>query len=303
MTISSEGPNAGTYDPDPFPTPGYPGGAPGSGYSGTNYSAPRPDDVVAEYPSTAFEPPSADGNSEDKSTAQTAKDEAAGVASHAADSAKDVAGVAKDQVAQVTAEAGKQVRQLVEQAQTELGAQAGEQQKRLAQGLKSVGEQLQAMAEGSEQPCVATDLTRQAAGRAHEIAEWFESREPGDVMREVKTFARRRPGAFLAIALGAGIVTGRLARGIQAGDPSSEDADSSPASADGQLKAANHAQLRSAEFDEPASPAGDLGSRSSYGTTFEPEVPPAVTGPLGGQAGIPGFAVPPTAGSAPEYGR
>jgi hypothetical protein len=38
------------------------------------------------------------------------------------------------------------------------------------------------------------------------------------VLDEVRSFARQRPGAFLAIALGAGILAGRLARGLAA-DP------------------------------------------------------------------------------------
>jgi hypothetical protein len=38
------------------------------------------------------------------------------------------------------------------------------------------------------------------------------------VLDEVRAFARRRPGAYLAIAAGAGLLTGRLARGLAASD-------------------------------------------------------------------------------------
>ncbi len=64
---------------------------------------------------------------------------------------------------------------------------------------------------------MATDLAQQAAEKAHQFAGWLEQRDPGSVLDEVRSFARQRPGAFLAIALGAGVVTGRLVRGLTAG--------------------------------------------------------------------------------------
>ncbi len=147
-----------------------------------------------------------------------AKDQASSVAGSASDAAKHVAGVAKDQAHQVTAEAGQQLKQLVGQAQSELSDQAQAQQEKLAGGLHSVGDQLKAMAQNSDQPGVATDLAHQAADKAHEFAGWLDQRDPGSVVNEVRAFARQRPGMFLAVAVGAGLVAGRLARGLAA-DP------------------------------------------------------------------------------------
>ena len=132
--------------------------------------------------------------------------------------AQQVAGVAKDQVQQVTAEATRQAKHMLYQAQSELSDQAQVQQEKLAGGLHSVGDQLKSMAQGSDQPGIATDLAHQAADKAHDIAGWLEGRNPGDVLNEVRSFARQRPGMFLAVALGAGLVAGRLARGLAA-DP------------------------------------------------------------------------------------
>src|SRR3978361_769911 len=73
---------------------------------------------------------------------------------------------------------------------------------------------------------VGTDLAKQAAGKAHDIAGWLDEREPGRLVSEVRSFARERPGAFLAIALGAGLVTARLGRGVA--EASSDDESSSP---------------------------------------------------------------------------
>ena len=152
------------------------------------------------------------------STADVAKDQAANVAGSAGEAAQQVAGVAKEQVQQVTAEATRQAKHMLYQAQSELSDQAQVQQEKLAGGLHSVGDQLKSMATGSDQPGVATDLAHQAADKAHEIAGWLEGRNPGDVLKEVRSFARQRPGMFLAVALGAGLVAGRLARGLAA-DP------------------------------------------------------------------------------------
>ena len=147
-----------------------------------------------------------------------AKDQAASVAGGATDAAKDVAGVAKEQVAQVATEARQQVKHLVGQARTELTEQAQLQQERAASGLQSIASQLRSMAYGSNEPGMATDLAHEAADKAQQLAGWLENRDPGSVLDEVRAFARQRPGVFLAMSLGAGIVAGRLARGLAA-DP------------------------------------------------------------------------------------
>ncbi|SDP28270.1 hypothetical protein SAMN04515671_3545 [Nakamurella panacisegetis] len=160
----------------------------------------------------------ATSSSDEPSTTDVAKDQAANVAGSAGEAAQQVAGVAKEQVQQVTAEATRQAKHMLYQAQSELSDQAQVQQEKLADGLHAVGDQLKSMAQGSDQPGVATDLAHQAADKAHEIAGWLEGRKPGDVLNEVRSFARQRPGMFLAVALGAGLVAGRLARGLAA-DP------------------------------------------------------------------------------------
>ena len=72
------------------------------------------------------------------------------------------------------------------------------------------------MARNSEQDGVATDLARQAADRAWQAAGWLTDRDPGSLLNEVRSFARRKPGTYLAIALGAGVLAGRLTRGLAA---------------------------------------------------------------------------------------
>jgi small-conductance mechanosensitive channel len=156
-----------------------------------------------------------DSDSGGTSTAQVVKDQAANVGSGAAEAGQHVAGVAKEQVGQVASEAGRQAKDLLDQARTELSTQGGAQQQRLASSLNSLGDELHSMAHNSDQNGVATDLAKQAASKTRDVASWLESREPGDVLEEVKAFARQRPMAFLALALGAGLVAGRLTRGFK----------------------------------------------------------------------------------------
>lgn len=161
----------------------------------------------------------------DSGTAGVAKDQAGQVAQGAKQASQQVAGEAKHQAGEVRAEVGNQARTLLHQTQGELKTQASDQQQRLAGGLRALGQELSQMASGGEpQNGPASDLVNQASQRVDAVAQWLESREPGHVLDEVQTFARQRPGAFLAIAAGAGLLVGRLARGAK--DAASDDSSS-----------------------------------------------------------------------------
>ncbi len=157
------------------------------------------------------------------STTDVAKDQAAEVANTARDAGKHVAGVAGEQAGQVASETTQQVKQLVAQTRGELTEQAASQQQRVARGLRSLSKELSSMAHGSEQAGMATDLVQQASDRTNAVASWLEQREPGHVVDEVTRFARRRPGAFLALAAGAGLLVGRLGRSLKAANDDSND--------------------------------------------------------------------------------
>jgi hypothetical protein len=152
------------------------------------------------------------------------KDQAADLGQGALQAGKHAAGTAKEQTSVVTAEAARQGRDLARQAQGELTAQASQQQQRLAGSLHALGDELASMASRSENPGVATDLVHQAAGTTRHVASWLEEREPGQLLEDVKTFARQRPGLFIALAVGAGLAAGRLTRGLA--DSGNDDAPS-----------------------------------------------------------------------------
>ncbi|HYQ77356.1 hypothetical protein [Cellulomonas sp.] len=161
----------------------------------------------------------------------TAKEQASGLAHAAADSGQGVLHEAKGQAADVVAEAKGQARDLLGEARAGLTSQASDQQARAASSLRSLGDELGRMADGSEQGGLAADLVRQVAGRTGSVASWLENREPGDVLGEVTDFARRRPGVFLALAAGAGVLAGRLTRGLKDAPPSTGSTGTSGGSA------------------------------------------------------------------------
>ncbi len=168
------------------------------------------------------------GETSGSSTSKTdvAKEQAGQVASGAADAGKHVAGVAKDeaknvageakvQARQVASEAKYQVRDLLDQASSQVRQQASSQQQRAASGVRSLTDQLQGLASGNPpESGLVTDLLGQATNRLQDVADWLEAREPGDLLQEVKDFAARRPGTFIAIAAVAGVVAGRVTRGV-----------------------------------------------------------------------------------------
>jgi hypothetical protein len=67
----------------------------------------------------------------------------------------------------------------------------------------------------------AHDLLHQATGKVEELAGWLQDREPADLLEEVRSFARRKPGTFLLGAALAGVVAGRLTSGVKAAHSSS----------------------------------------------------------------------------------
>jgi hypothetical protein len=156
-------------------------------------------------------------------TTPGAREEAANLASDAGDAGRRVAGVAKDETRAVGSEARRQARRLADQVGGEVRQQAAHQQQRAANGLRGLGDEFSKMAAGEGSGSgIAADIARQTGDRVGAAAQWIGERDPKAVLGEVKGFARRRPGVFLAIAVGAGIVVGRLVRALA--QPSDEDA-------------------------------------------------------------------------------
>jgi ElaB/YqjD/DUF883 family membrane-anchored ribosome-binding protein len=179
------------------------------------------DDPMTENYSPASMPPQRGDPltplpAQEQDTADVVKDQAADLSHSSIQAGKHAADVAREQASGVVEEIGRQGRDLLGHAQDQLGEQAAQGQQRLAAELLSLSDELSSMADGSGQKGVAADLARDAASRARDAGQWLGERRPAQVVDEVQSFARRRPGAFLALAAAAGLVAGRLTRGIQA---------------------------------------------------------------------------------------
>jgi hypothetical protein len=201
------------------------------------------------------------------STTDVAKDEARNVGQTAAQAGSQVASTAADQAKQVTQETKRQAQDLVQQGRQQLQDQARNGQQKAGEGIATIAQQLRTMVEGGgETPSgPAADLVRQAGDKLEEIANWVQEREPGELVDEVRAFARRKPGVFLLGAALAGIVAGRLTTGVVAAHK-----DASPSG--GQQPSGTGSPYSSESYSTgtsyvPATPTTPYAGTTGYGTT------------------------------------
>lgn len=147
------------------------------------------------------------------SRTDAAKDQAKKVGEDGKHAAKNVAGTAASEAKGVAAEAGAQAKDLLGTVTSEVKSQAGAQQQNISKGLRSASEELKSMADGSDNQTVS-NLVHQASERADSAASWLEGRDASELLEDVKSYARRKPGMFLLLAGGAGVLVGRLTRGV-----------------------------------------------------------------------------------------
>lgn len=155
---------------------------------------------------------------EARHAAGTAADQAKQTAGTAADEGRHVAGVAKDEARNLMEESKAQAQGLLQEARSQVDEQSRTQRDRLVGTLRAFGDDIEKMANGEQvSGGMAQDLARQVAERARDVSGRIDGREPVELLDEVRSFARRRPGTFLLGALAAGVVAGRLTRGAKDG--------------------------------------------------------------------------------------
>lgn len=187
----------------------HPGGSATSGGTATDF---------ADRPTGAVPPQSG----------QDVKQQAGEAAGTAVDEGRHLTDVAGEEARNVADEAKQQGRALLDDARSQLEDQSRTQKDRLVQTLGSMGDDLERMS-GQADSGLASDLVRQAAERVRSVSSHLESREPAELLGDVRDFARRRPGTFLLGALAAGVVAGRFARGAQKAQQGSHSTTSSTA--------------------------------------------------------------------------
>lgn len=162
-------------------------------------------------------------------TKGAAKQAASDVAGDAKEAGAKVASTGKEQASRVAKDALGQARELYGQATSQLSEQAGTQQQKAAGTLHTFADDLGDMG-GNTDGGLASELVQNLETRARGIADWLEQRSPEDVLDEVKDFAARRPGLFIALAATTGIVAARLTKALVAEAKSDDDAGTPSAS-------------------------------------------------------------------------
>lgn len=165
---------------------------------------------------------------ESKAVAGTAKDQASAVASTTAQAAADVKDTAVEQAGAVATEAKQQAGNVVSEVRDQVAQQTQAQTQRAASGIRAIADQLRDLAEGRPpQSGPALDLIRSLADRAQSLASTVETQGPQGLLEQVRSFARRRPGGFLAAAALAGAAAGRMVKGATADGSSTSTPDTS----------------------------------------------------------------------------
>ncbi|MEV4279659.1 hypothetical protein [Actinoplanes xinjiangensis] len=156
------------------------------------------------YPSVPSTP---DGTSKTKQVAEQGKQAVA-----------DVKETAAQQAQRVGAEAKTQARNVAGEVRDKLGEQARTQSDRLVGSIRQTADHLDEM-RGDRGDTPASMVVSRVADGGRQLADYLDRNGPDGVLAEVQDFARRRPGAFLATALAAGFVVGRLGKSVAKADP------------------------------------------------------------------------------------
>jgi hypothetical protein len=126
---------------------------------------------------------------------------------------KSTASVAQDEAKQVASDVREQARGLLNETRTQVEDQSRTQRDRLVDTMRTFSNDLDGMAE--QRSGLASDAAREVANRVRSFGQQLDGREPTELLDDLRSFARRRPGVFLAGSVIAGVVVGRFLRGAR----------------------------------------------------------------------------------------
>jgi hypothetical protein len=147
--------------------------------------------------------------------ADLAKEQASRVTDTAQQHASAVADTAKDQAGQVVGDAKAHAQDLLGQTTDQISQQADEQTQRLSGNLQQLSDHFATMAGSGEPGSTARTLVEEVSRRSSDLAGYLDNRPSGQIVDDVKDFARRRPGAFILGSAVAGLLVGRLGREVK----------------------------------------------------------------------------------------
>lgn len=180
------------------------------------------------YDATPYEAgsshPAETGASKKDVAAEQGRAEAEHLKTEAVDSGRRVKETAKDQAVTVKEEAAHQAQDLFGRLRSDLREQTGPQQDRLASTVRSVSDEINALSRGEKpESDYVTGLLGSVSGRVESLASSLETKDAGELLDDVRRFAARRPGTFLAVAAGIGLLAGRATRGARDSDDIATD--------------------------------------------------------------------------------
>jgi hypothetical protein len=156
-----------------------------------------------------------------EATGKSAQHEGQQLAQSAKDSSTQVAQTVKEEAANVAGEVKSQVRSLAGEARDQVGGRIEQQKSTAVSALRTSADELHSLTSDGGHSRLTSELTRRAAEQAHSIADYLDAKGPSDILDDVRSFARRKPGMFLLAAGLAGVVVGRVVRGtVAASSPS-----------------------------------------------------------------------------------
>lgn len=136
-----------------------------------------------------------------------------GSAQDAASNVRDTAGAHARDLSQQTR---SHARNIAGDASQQLWDRAEQETGRAGSALAQAGSQLQALAEGrTDDAGVFGDYAGQAAQAVNRWADAVQDRGLGGLLDDLRSVARRRPGAFLVGAVAAGVIAGRFGRNLR----------------------------------------------------------------------------------------
>jgi ElaB/YqjD/DUF883 family membrane-anchored ribosome-binding protein len=134
-----------------------------------------------------------------QATDQTGQEE--GLAGQASAKMQDAASVAQEKASQLREQGSARLRDQFDERST----QAGTQVRSLAEALRRSGNDLSNDGNGN-----AAQLTGQAADRIERVGNYLEQKSGDELMRDIESFARRRPWMLAGIGMLAGLAAARF---------------------------------------------------------------------------------------------
>ena len=206
----------------PSPTP--PRQEPGLSHSEADPVIFPNDQYLSEHVEQGLATGTGTPHADQESNLAKAKEMSKDLAAEGQYSMAEVTDTAKQEAAMLAEQAKEQASHLFEELSADMREQTSLQQRKVAENLRDISNEFLSMLDQSQASGTAATLVDQASHHSGRVADWLDQREPGDLVNEVKDFARKRPGAFLGIALGAGLLAGRITRNASGSDSQDQGA-------------------------------------------------------------------------------